>query len=394
MNVQSTSSQSGSVYFKGLNGIRAIAAFGVVVAHIQLLQPLAGLPPTTTTNLAGFGVTIFFSLSGFLITYLLLLEKERQGRINISHFYIRRILRIWPLYYFYLTIPVLTVAFMRPDAFPGSIIYYILLAANIPFVLGRELPLLGHFWSLGVEEQFYVFWPWVVNYSRRLLRTLSVFTIVFLLAKLLARLIDIYCDVKLPYLLLHVTRFECMAIGAIGAMLLHRKNQSFLRAVMSLPLQLVAWAVVILIAVNRFHIISTFDHDIVAMITIVLIINVSQNDRSIVKLSFWPMDLCGRISYGIYVYHVIILFFMASLLSNYGGPQGMKYFLLYAVTIGLTVLVAHASYELFEKRFLRWKGSYSVVSSSASPLSNSETVSALSSCSPLESAAERPAEGR
>src|SRR4051812_16240676 len=98
------------LHFSGLNGLRAIAAIAVVFAHTTTGLYSFGLDcfifgkypdgNPKSTLLAGFGVSIFFALSGFLITYLLL-EEKRQKEINIKNFYIRRILRIWPLYYLY-----------------------------------------------------------------------------------------------------------------------------------------------------------------------------------------------------------------------------------------------------------------------------------------------------
>jgi peptidoglycan/LPS O-acetylase OafA/YrhL len=97
------------LHLRGLNGIRAIAAVAVLISHISLALPLFGLDPLFTDKkgepagvlMASYGVTMFFVLSGFLITYLLLQEKEIQ-QIHIRHFYFRRILRIWPLYYLFL----------------------------------------------------------------------------------------------------------------------------------------------------------------------------------------------------------------------------------------------------------------------------------------------------
>src|ERR1051326_1775359 len=96
--------ETGKVYFPGLNGLRFLAAFAVVITHVELLKGQVGLPNHWTNpvifNLGGLGVYFFFVLSGFLITYLLLAEKDKTGTIRIGNFYIRRILRIWPLYYF------------------------------------------------------------------------------------------------------------------------------------------------------------------------------------------------------------------------------------------------------------------------------------------------------
>ena len=100
-----------SVYLPGLNGLRAIAALAVVVSHTTLALNQFGLDSNIFgtgqdgkpkgLDLAGDGVSLFFTLSGFLITFLLLKEKE-TGSLKVRNFYIRRILRIWPLYYLYL----------------------------------------------------------------------------------------------------------------------------------------------------------------------------------------------------------------------------------------------------------------------------------------------------
>src|SRR5688572_30760956 len=92
------------VFFKGLNGLRFFAALAVIITHVELMKGVFGLPSYWQEpfffDLGGLGVYFFFVLSGFLITYLLLVERRQIGRISIKKFYVRRILRIWPLYYF------------------------------------------------------------------------------------------------------------------------------------------------------------------------------------------------------------------------------------------------------------------------------------------------------
>lgn len=116
-----------SIHLTGLNGFRALATTGVMISHIVICAITEfGLNPHilgTLENggakglqLAAYGVTIFFVLSGFLITFLLLKEKELQP-VNIKHFYVRRILRIWPLYYLYLVICLIV---MFALAMPGN----------------------------------------------------------------------------------------------------------------------------------------------------------------------------------------------------------------------------------------------------------------------------------
>src|SRR4051812_25418181 len=90
------------VFFPNLNGVRAIASLMVVIAHIELDKSVFHLRPLNFINLENFGrvgVSVFFALSGFLITYLLLEEKKNFNKITFGDFYMRRILRIWPLYF-------------------------------------------------------------------------------------------------------------------------------------------------------------------------------------------------------------------------------------------------------------------------------------------------------
>jgi len=163
-------SETRTVYFPGLNGVRAIAALVVVFSHITIALEKFDLDPFIFGTLANgklkvtlmseFGVTMFFVLSGFLITYLLLEEKSK-AKIQIRKFYMRRILRIWPLYYIYLIVALVTLIVIGIPINGTSLLEYIFFASNIPFIYARPIPLLEHYWSLGVEEQFYLFWPWI-----------------------------------------------------------------------------------------------------------------------------------------------------------------------------------------------------------------------------------------
>ncbi len=112
---------------------------------------------------------MFFALSGFLITYLLLLEKQKQS-IDVRNFYIRRVLRIHPLYYTYLAITLVVILAFGMKYSTTALLFYIFLAANIPFITNTTLPFLAGYWSLAVEEQFYLFYPWIVKWIDKLPR--------------------------------------------------------------------------------------------------------------------------------------------------------------------------------------------------------------------------------
>ena len=168
-----SASQKG-LYFPGLNGIRALAALSVLLAHISSYKWRFGFtksPSLTKVLLSGSdAVILFFVLSGFLITYLLLTEIQKTGTVSIKKFYVRRMLRIWPVYYLILFLglvglPLLVQAlryqgsFMPSAASPMQIILYIIMLPNAAAFFGALLPGISQLWTIGIEEQFYLLWP-------------------------------------------------------------------------------------------------------------------------------------------------------------------------------------------------------------------------------------------
>lgn len=305
---------------------------------------------------------MFFCLSGFLITYLLLLEKDAKG-VNITHFYMRRLLRTLPLYSVYVAICVVLISRFQPEKLPGSLVYYFILAANVPYVLGSSLPFLAHLWALGVEEQFYLFWPWVVKLLRRPLPILVLFTSLFIAVRLTFRVVQVCGGPSLPFAMMEVSRYDCMAIGAMGGILFKQGTVLFWRLSTSLITQLLAWAMVVAAVLNRFHIAGIVDHQVVAVLTVVIIVNVSSNPKSLLRLDCRMLDFVGKLSYGIYVIHPLIIFVLGALL----GPAcahlnvAIRYCLAYTLIPTVTILVAYVSYETLEKYFLVLKDRFSSI---------------------------------
>ena len=133
----------------GLDGIRAIAAFMVVVNHHDFTMVSGAL-----------GVTMFFVLSGFLITWLLLGEHDDTGAVSLRNFYIRRSLRIFPAFYVYFTIVIVLALLTRRDiVWPHAIASLFYVSNYYVAINGEVATPLSHSWSLGIEEQFYLLWP-------------------------------------------------------------------------------------------------------------------------------------------------------------------------------------------------------------------------------------------
>jgi peptidoglycan/LPS O-acetylase OafA/YrhL len=369
---------TGKIHLSGLNGLRAIAAMGVVLSHITLALASFGLNPFIFGRgednapkgliLAGFGVTIFFSLSGFLITYLLLLEKEKAP-VNVPHFYMRRILRIWPLYYIYLVLGVLAMISIGYgfDRMKGMLPYYVFFAASIPYILNAAIPVLAHYWSLGVEEQFYLIWPWIVKKTgKRLPLIIAVMIIILIGIKLFTRFIIPGNDTSVLYSVVHVSRFQCMLIGALGAVLFYNKQLLFMKICTHKIAQLFAWLIIVLIIIKRFHIASVLDQEFVSVITVLLIIGQSTVKNRLINLETGVMDFLGKISYGIYVIHPIVVLGAIKVFSLFVIPGPIKYPLVYSSIIAVTILLAYCSFNFIEKKFLKLKLKYSTIESSDS----------------------------
>jgi peptidoglycan/LPS O-acetylase OafA/YrhL len=366
---------SDRVHFSGLNGIRAIAALAVVFSHTTQGLGQFGLDRfvlgrfangnAKATLLADFGVSMFFALSGFLITYLLL-EEKKKGEINIRNFYIRRILRIWPLYYLFFGLTLLTAFFFDFSYENASILFYMFLLANIPFIFGGQIPFLSHFWSLGVEEQFYSFWPWVVKKSKSILKITVIICLALIAFKTAVRLFDISSlagKTSLLYDAIHTTRFQCMLIGAIGAILYHQKHALFLQVTDNKIAQLVSWIIILLVAINMFHVASFIDNEIIALVTIFLIIGQIEKKNRIVNLNGSIFDFLGKISYGIYVIHPLITFYLSKIIVVTDRNDVLNYIIVYFSVFAATIIVSYVSYHYFEKRFLDLKEKYSTIKS-------------------------------
>lgn len=371
---------SKTIYFPGLNGLRALAALSVVVFHLTVdfesfnLSPfLFGVMPDGKPKgfaMAGFGVTIFFALSGFLITYLLLAEKEKQ-EINIKNFYLRRILRIWPLYYLYLIAALIVIFYFGLRFDGGTLLLYIFYAANIPFIFENipfitetTLPFLRHYWSLGVEEQYYLFWPWVVKKIKRGLEWFVIgFIVLFIILKCYFHFFHMHTIAAASF---NVIRFDCMLIGSLGAIYYFNKKEWLIRLLTSKITQALCWLVIGLILLNKFHIASVIDHEFISVVTVAIILGQITVKNRLINLDNAVCDFLGKISYGMYIIHPLVIFFSARWFKGLQWPDLPKYIFIYVFVTGVTIILSWLSYQYIEKWFLTLKSKFAAVKSSNS----------------------------
>jgi peptidoglycan/LPS O-acetylase OafA/YrhL len=409
-------------YFPGLNALRFFAAMAVLVTHVEFTkkvmlhgdkfwlkidswiqgnaltsilrdgppEPIHWLSPFVTFG-GYIGVIFFFVLSGFLITYLILEEKRVSQDVSVKKFYMRRILRIWPLYYFLVFlgffvlhhIPFFEVISQEDEFFDHyaiNLVSFLFLLPNLSFALVMEgVPNLGHLWSIGVEEQFYLFWPVLLKFSKKPMRTLWFFLIGLITFKLLSFVIIriffpepppdpdlmIFSPIESYKRFIGSLKFEAMAIGGIGAGWIFYEYKRILNfiylpfiqwlAILSIPIIVLITPVKLYTALYLFFSIPF----------LVIILNVATNKDCRYRLQHVILDYLGKISYGIYMYHLICIAFVFHTLDYWlKFPLRLEAWhtmLLYALSIPLTIGVSALSYHFLESPFIRKKRTFTTV---------------------------------
>jgi peptidoglycan/LPS O-acetylase OafA/YrhL len=298
-----------------LDGLRGIAILLVLIFHCRAIANPVTMPQRlyySGPDAGWIGVDIFFVLSGFLITNVLLNTTAHAG--YYSHFYIRRALRIFPLYYVIIALLALgsLLGFFQIDpSFPGRQIWYWFYVQNW-LIFFRHLPIevVGHFWSLAVEEQFYLVWPLLILLAsrRRLTGSLCVLTIgvsfAIRIGMVLAGVIGVYFYT--------IARMDTLAFGALAAVLMHRFDSLPILHRPALAASLASGALVTVIAVRQR---GFYGHDPVILIFGLLPLAVFFASLLVLAFTCSPSSLwrrllrnrllrfIGTISYGIYVFH-------------------------------------------------------------------------------------------
>lgn len=326
------------------------------------------------------GVYFFFVLSGFLITYLLCIEKSTTGTLSIRSFYVRRILRIWPLYYLlvilgFFLLPQFAFFTLFPknfsDNFYVNLLLYILILPNLAFSINiAPVPHIGQSWSIGVEEQFYVIWPLLIKKTKNIMRRIFIAFLFVISFKFIIELISLFHLVEGQWFsvlkkFIAMCKFESMIIGAAGAVILFEKREKILNWVLHPALfwSSVLLSLILSYFVYPYPVVQDAIHLPLSIMFLIIILNVAHGNR-VGFLSNRLFDYLGRISYGIYMYHFIAVFIMVKLVYIKWSLEGIPAALLcYSVSIILSLLVSHLSYKYFESPFIRWKEKFSKIKS-------------------------------
>jgi peptidoglycan/LPS O-acetylase OafA/YrhL len=374
------------IYFPGLNALRYIAAAMVVCCHVEefkknhLLPNLYDAPLVSVSG--STAVTFFFVLSGFLITYLLLKERDERETINVRNFYIRRVLRIWPVYYFItvlaffilphiavLQVPVLSQ--QLTEGYTTKLALYVAFLPNIVLWLGYIIPYASQLWSVGVEEQFYVFWPWIFKLKHNPWPIVIGIIVGFLQLRIGADFLRSHWlsvegrgVANQVYALAELTRVDNMAFGALGAYVIYYKRGWFYRYCLNPFVELSSLTGILLLMLHIIRV-RYIENDLYGVFFLLLITNISCSDRSLLRLEGKLCTFLGNISYSVYMYQYLAIGILLFLFQKLGfAPvSGGVNFSLHVAAQVVSILFAYVSYKFLETPFLRLKKRFMLVKS-------------------------------
>ena len=323
------------------------------------------------------GVVLFFVLSGFLITTLLFGEKKNNYDINLKKFYLRRILRIWPLYFLVIGLSILALNHYEPIQIPvlseraldsldlTSIILIIFILPNLLIPPVHPIPYAGQLWSIGIEEQFYLLQPFLIKFVKDYRVQITVLLLIVFSKELANLTLDSIDSRYFHRAVSQLVFFGCIAIGCNSAILYIKQPDIIKSIAYNRYLQLFSYMsfIVFLYLIYNEKKETAVDFRLHALIFAILILNVATNPLSIIKIKNRALAYLGKISYGIYMYHPICIGFSIAFTRYILGPpsESMKInVLVYSLSVTLTLLLSAISFRYFEGYFMRFKKRYAV----------------------------------
>jgi len=357
-------------YFRNLDGLRFLCFLSVFSYHT-----LHTSHPDIVSNVfykiivdgilvnGYLGVNFFFVLSGFLITYLLIIEKQETGKIHIINFWMKRVFRIWPLYFICIIYGFILYPYLKgllgeeTTTLPNASLYLLFLA-NFD-IIRNGLPdstQLGVLWSISVEEQFYLVWP-LILYRLPIKRYWIVFTVI-IICSLIFRAIY---DYNLSHYFHTLSCMSDLAIGGLGAWMM--QQDKFKKVIRDLDLKYIILVYISFAVCYIFkkeilvevYIIRIFERLIIATLIVLIILEQNYSVNSFYKMgNFKKISSLGLITYGMYMLHVI--FFVILVKASKVLKLDDSYIIVLWIPILsliLTVVFSKISYNVLEKPILR-----------------------------------------
>jgi peptidoglycan/LPS O-acetylase OafA/YrhL len=340
-------------YFEKIDGLRCIAISAVLVHHITGIF-------STYIDWGYFGVDLFFIISGFLITLILLKSKGAFKKVY-GNFLARRSLRIFPLYYFALAL----LFIIGHPVVREHIGYLVSYTFNYKYPFITEGNPIGHFWSLCVEEQYYLFWPIIVLGLKQHLNILKAVVIIMIIFAYLQITFHIIPSIKMYNYTGLLTRMGSLGLGSFGAMIF-LKQSKYLKFILNntyVELLMYGVALIALVFLKPFF---------MGLSSLFFVLKAAENsfhfDWINTLLSHKKVLYIGRISYGLYVYHIIVIYYFTPYVfdpfwtrinfESFGKLAILQYhswLLKLPLYTAITILISELSYRYFESPILKLK---------------------------------------
>ena len=376
------------IHFAGLDGLRFISIFFVVLHHLFTFKNYYGFYQfdIPRIGLIGYyGIQFFFAGSGFLITYLLLAEYNRNGKISLKHFYIRRILRIWPAYYVliflalivslklpFFRIPGLTDDYLTGNYRMGNFLFFSFLP-HIASAYSPTAPYVHQTYTIGIEEQFYFLWGMLFFFAAKYAKW--IFCVILICVPILNFFHDMFYDFTLKgnvytfkqYCFKLITyikycRFSTFAIGSLFAyaFFLEKKWISIFKSVTA---QIVVYSILIISIIFDISI-PYFRDEYIAFVMLCVFSIATFKNESLINYDAKWLSFLGKISYGIYLFHIfaiVIAIKICTELFHFDITTIWQMIILTITAVILSIFLGWLSYYSVEKFFLRIKKKYAKV---------------------------------
>lgn len=387
-------SHTGKVYFDNLDGLRFFCFLAVFLFHSFHTD----LPTVKQHWLYSFfkfelfgngflGVNFFFVLSGFLITYLLIKEKTRNRFIHIGNFWVRRILRIWPLYfacviYGFFIFPYTKILAGGTPAETANLWYYVGFISNFDYINKGmpDSPGLGVLWSVAIEEQFYLVWPLILSSF-----TVKRFWIPLVLILICSIVFRALYDIPKYHEMHTLSCIGDMALGGLGAWLILESNR-FAFTIKQTP----KWFIILMYGLFAFvflfrdelllsnYWVRVFERLFISSIMLFIILEQCYSNHSFYKMSrFKTISKLGLVTYGLYCLHFIVISLVVGLSKKLGinTQVWQVIFLEPILSLILSIIIAKISFKYFETPFLKLKEKFDFTKSKNIPLAESGMAS-------------------
>ena len=347
------------MYFPTLDGLRLCAFLLVLVHHLpRSTQPVLGF----LHDCGWVGVSVFLTLSAYLLTAILCAEYAATGGVSALKFYVRRGLRIWPLYYAYLLMVGVFVCVRLPlngnDAFRFAGLTFFI--DNIVSGLRgyNPLPFTAHLWTVALEEQFYLILPFVLSVWLRNRRAAVIKIALVWVVFIVARAACVLLGVPHPFIWTSVISGDTMLIGIALALSGWKPPPGN-----GWRLLCVAGALLGIFSVGFMPPISEIGpHQVLMYATVAIgtgfLCVVALHEPAFAVLGARQVRYLGKISYGLYVFHFIGIALGHAILRRLGGSS---WFAHAATSLACTVVLAALSYQFLEKPFLKLKVRFETV---------------------------------